>query len=118
MEVAMTIPNHQAPAKSESNGGCLSVLVRLTWIFGGSILVLCAIFVAQGKAPVLADIIFFSLALGLVLIRFIDIRYLKGETADNQPATLKHWRRYSIKLLLAAGFLYSLAKIVAHLNLI
>lgn len=94
------------------------MLLRLAWIFGGSLLIFCVIFVAQRKAPILADIIFLLFTIGLVLIRFIDIRYFKGETADNRPATLKHWRRYSIGLLIAAGLLYSLAKIIAHLKLI
>lgn len=118
MEATVTIPNQQIPTKPESSGGCLSILVRLTWIFGASLLVFCAIFIAQGKAPGLADTIFLLITLGLILARYVDIRYLKGETADNQPATLKHWRRYSVIVLVVAGFLYALARIVANLDLI
>jgi len=62
--------------------------------------------------------IFWLVALALILARYIDIRYLKGETADNKPATLKHWRRYSVILLIAAGLLYLLEKILAPLNLL
>lgn len=114
----MTISNQQVPTKPESSGGCLSIIVRLTWIFGTSLLVFAAIFIMQGNAPGLADIIFWLIALGLILARYVDIRYLKGETADNKPATLKHWRRYSVILLIAAGLLYLLAKILAPLNLL
>jgi len=114
----MTISNQQVPIKPESSSGCLSIVVRLTWIFGVSLLVFGAIFIMQGKAPGLADIIFWLIALGLILARYVDIKYLKGETSDNQPATLKHWRRYSVILLLAAGLLYLLAKILAPLNLL
>ena len=114
----MTIPNQQVPTKPESSSGCLSVLVRLTWIFGGSFLIYGAIFIAQGKGPGLADTIFLLFTLGLILVRFVDIRYLKGETMDNHPATLKHWRRYSVIMLIVAGLLYLLAKIVAPLNLL
>lgn len=77
-----------------------------------------AIFIAQGKAPVLADIIFLLFTLGLVLVRFVDIRYLKGETMDGDPATLKHWRRYTLRLLIFAGFIYIAARILAKLNLL
>jgi hypothetical protein len=77
-----------------------------------------AIFIAQRKAPGLADILFWLFAIGLILVRFVDIRFLKGETMDNQPATLKHWLRYSLVLLIAAGCLYFVAKILAHLKLI
>ena len=118
MEAAMTMSNQQVPTKPESSGGCLPILVRLAWIFGGIFLLYCALFIAQRKGPVLADLIFLLFSLGLVLIRYIDIKYLKGETLDNHPATLKDWRRYSVKMLIAAGFLYFLAKIVAQLNLL
>ena len=114
----MTISNQQVPTKPESSSGCLSIVVRLTWIFGVSLLVFGAIFIMQGNAPGLADIIFWLIALGLILARYVDIKYLKGETADNKPATLKHWRRYSVILLIAAGLLYLLAKILAPLNLL
>jgi hypothetical protein len=119
MEVAVTIPNHQTPAKPESQAGCLSILIRLTWIFGGiGVLLFTAVYIAMRKAPGLADIIFLLAAIGIVIVRFVDIRYFKGETLDNQPATLKHWRRFSIMILIVAGLLYSLAKIVAHLKLL
>jgi len=118
MEAAVTIPNQQIPTKPESSSGCLSIIFRLTWIFGASLLAFGAIFIIQGNAPGLADIIFWLIALGLILARYVDIRYLKGETADNKPATLKHWRRYSVILLAAAGLLYLLAKILAPLNLL
>jgi uncharacterized membrane protein len=118
MEATVTIPNQQIPTKPESSSGCLSIIVRLTWIFGVSLLVFSAIFIAKGKAAGLADIIFWLIALGLILARYVDIRYLKGETSDNQPATLKHWRRYSVMLLIASGLLYLLAKILAPLSLL
>jgi hypothetical protein len=119
MEAAMTIQNNQIPKPSESEGGCLPMLVRMIWIFlGNAALMFCAIYIAMRKAPVLADIIFFLLAIGLVGIRFIDIRVFKGETSENVPATLKDWRRYTIRILIVAGVLYIMAKIAAHFTLI
>ena len=114
----MTIPNQQVPASPESSSGCLSIVVRLTWIFGVSLLVFGAIFIMQGNSPGLADIIYWLIALALILARYVDIKYLKGETSDNKPATLKHWRRYSVILLIAAVLLYLLAKILVPLNLL
>ena len=102
----MTIPNHQTPAHPESKGGCLTILVRLTWIFGGiAVLLYSAVYIAMGKGSGLVDIFFLLAAIGIVLVRFVDIRFFKGETLDNQPATLKHWRRYSVKLLMTAGLI-------------
>lgn len=115
----MTIPNYQTPAKPESQIGSFSGLIRLTWIFGGiAVLLYTAVYIAMRKAPGIADIVFLLAAIGIVLVRFVDIRYFRGDTLDNQPATLKHWRRFSIKILIIAGLLYSLAKIVSYLKLL
>ncbi len=114
----MAVPNLQSTEDSESGGGCLPALVRLTWIFGGITIVYCALFIAQGKGSVGADLILAVLTLGIILVRYIDIRYLKGETRDNQPATMKHWRRYALMMLIASGILYALAKFIASKNLL
>lgn len=114
----MAVSARQVPPQDESAGGCLSIVVRLIWIFGASLLAFGAIFIIQGNAPGLADIVFWLMAFGLILTRYVDIRCLHGETADNKPATLKHWRRYSAILLMAAGLLYLLAKILAPLDLL
>lgn len=114
----MTISNHPLPTEPESSSGCLSIVVRLTWIFGASLLVFGAIFIMQGKDSGPASVLYWLIALGLILARYVDIKYFKGETSDNKPATLKHWRRYSVILLIAAGILYLLAKILGPLNLL
>jgi hypothetical protein len=118
MEAAMPVSHQQVPPQPGSSGGCLSIVVRLVWIFGASLLVFGAIFIIQGNAPGLADVVFWLMALGLIAARYVDVRFLKGETADNKPATIRHWRRYSVILLSAAGLLYLLAKVLAPLGLL
>lgn len=113
----MPVQNPQPPAESESGPGCLGALMRLAWIFGAFFLIFCAMFIIQHKG-VVADLLMLFLTLGLILVRFIDIKYLKGQTADNKPATLKDWRRYALKVLGAAGLLYALAKFLAQKNLL
>lgn len=117
MEAGMPASNSQAPAESKSRGGCLPALFRLVWIFGGVAIIYCALFVAQGKGGV-ADLLLWVLTLGIILVRFIDTRYLKGETRDNTPATMKHWRRYALMMLIFAAILYALAKLIASKNLL
>jgi hypothetical protein len=114
----MPVPSSQPPVESESKGGCLPALFRLAWIFGGIVIIYCGLFVAQAKGGVIADLLLWVLTLGIILVRFIDIRYLKGETRDNKPATMKHWRRYALMMLVFAGILYALAKFVASKNLL
>lgn len=108
----------QNTSPSSSPSGCLSIIVRLGWIFGGILLFFCALFIAQGKNPVVSDVIFIIFTLVLILLRFIDIRFLKGETMDNQPATMAHWRGYALKMLIVSVLLYVLARIGAGSGLL
>jgi hypothetical protein len=112
----MTVP-HSSPAAERPPGrGCLSALVRMAWIFGGIALIYCALFIAQAKGGTMTEAVFLLLTILIVLIRFIDIRFLNGETLDNKPATLRHWRRYGALMLAAAAALYGIAKFVATKN--
>ena len=105
---------NQTTAKPDLRSGCLSVLVRLAWIFGGSLLLFFTFYVAQDKARGQADLFFWIFTIVLILVRFLDIKFFSAETMDNKPATLRHWRRYSILLLIVSTALYALAKIFAH----
>jgi hypothetical protein len=100
-------------AAPESNG-CLPVLLRLTWmIWGNAALFLCVVFVALGTAPVVADLMVLAMAGFLVVVRYVDIHLFKGETADGEPATLAHWRRYAMAVAFLAAALWATARIVA-----
>ena len=113
----MPAQDPRTPSETESGRGCLPALVRLVWIFGGILLLYAALFVAQRKGGLLADLGLFALALALILVRFIDIKYLKGETMDNKPAGPREWRRYALIMMIAAGLLYALAKILSRTSL-
>jgi len=113
----MPAQNLQVQPEPESGRGCLPALVRLIWIFGGIGLVFTAVFIAQGRGGLMADLSPFALALVVILVRFADIRYLKGETMDNKPATLRDWRRYALLVLIAAGLLFAAGKFLAQKNI-
>lgn len=72
---------------------------------------------AVHKAPVLTDIIFWIIVASMILVRFIDIKIFKGLTAENEPAMMSHWVKYSIKLIPTAVFLYMAGKIIAHFKI-
>jgi hypothetical protein len=115
----VTIPKHQTSAKPESKGNGLPEFIRPIFLWGGiSALIFSAVFVAMRKAPGLVDFIFWLIAIWIVLVRYVDIAYFGRETMKIHPEALRDWRRYSVKLLLAAGFLYLLAKILVHQDLI
>jgi len=77
----------------------LGVLSRLYWMAIGPIaiiLIVLAIIMKSFKNNIPTSLIYWSLVLSIILIRYLDIRYLKGETADGEPATLNHWKKFSI----------------------
>jgi hypothetical protein len=86
--------------QSNRVSGCL---VRLFWMgVGNLILVLSAIGIAEKDAGFTLtgmDVLFWGVVLALAAVRYIDIRYLGGETADNRPASMSDWRRYAAILL-------------------
>jgi hypothetical protein len=112
----MTVPNSSSAPETPRGRGCLPALVRMSWIFGGIALLYCALFIAQGKGGFMTEAVFLFLTALIILVRFVDIRFLEGETLDNKPANLKHWRRFGVLMLAAAAALYAIAKLVAQKN--
>jgi hypothetical protein len=100
LEVAMTgLQQSQEQQKQQDEPmGCLPSFLRFTWMASGNAaLFLCAALVAKGTAPVVMDIVFFAVTIGLIVVRYIDITRFKGQTSEGKPATLAHWRRYALR---------------------
>ena len=94
--------------------GCVPIFLRLTWmVFGFVALFLCAALVAKGTAPVVMDIIFFMVAIGLIVVRYVDITKFKGQTSEGTPATLAHWRRYAVLTAVISTGVWALARIAS-----
>ncbi len=103
----------QQPEQEET--GCLTALMRIFWMFIGSIAsIFLLFFIIQRKSPVISDVVFWVLVFSLILVRYIDITRFKGQTSEGEPATLQHWKKYSIMVVLAACVLYAIAKVLAH----
>jgi hypothetical protein len=117
MEAIMPAPSStpSSPASDPEPGrGCLPALVRLIWLFGVIALIFFGLFIAQNERGLVADLGLALLTLLLIAARYVDIRFLAGETMDNKPATMRHWRRYAALMVVVAAGLFILAKIVAH----
>ena len=52
----------------------------------------------------------------LAAVRFVDIRWLDGRTADGAPATAADLRRYVVGLVAVAAGLWVLAHVAARLG--
>jgi len=96
-------------AEPSAARGPLGCLVRLFWMAAGNlVLVLCLVSIVQAADGLrTADLIYWLTVAGLLAVRWTDIRWLGGTTADGQPASMAHWRRYAILLagLAAAAWL-------------
>lgn len=110
----MTITRHRTPHKPKPKGNAPLGLFRSVFLWAGvSALVVFAVLVAVSWDPGLADFVFWLIAVWMVFVRYVETEHGGKETQHIQPKSLREWRLYSIKLLLAAGFLYALARIVA-----
>jgi len=88
----------EIPLQEQQPAGCL---LRVYWVFFGNALVaLLALAILQGGARLgLADVFYWLGVASLAGCRYADIRHYGGSTAEGQPATIAHWRRYSLLLL-------------------
>jgi hypothetical protein len=85
-------------------------------ILGNAALYLSAVFIAKHHGSFsLADVAFGAVVPTCVGLRYLDIKYLKGQTASGEPATLAHWRRYSLLLGTFALVLWGVAHVIGYL---
>jgi hypothetical protein len=90
---------HNATSETPRTNG-LQVLIRILWMLIGNI-VLAALAISMYHAksiPSGKDVAFGVTLLFLLVIRYVDIRYLNGRTASDEPATPTTYRNYAIGL--------------------
>ncbi|MDD5772386.1 MAG: hypothetical protein PHX78_02855 [bacterium] len=78
----------------------IGMLIRIYWmVFGNFINILIAINIVVKKhnSIMLLSIFYFMNIIGLIISRYIDIKYLNGQTTEYEPATMNHWKNYLIK---------------------
>jgi hypothetical protein len=112
----MSAPINQPVNKQ---GGILALLARPFWMFlGNFVLMICAVntFIGESKSTRTSDIIFWSAVAAMIIVRFLDIKFLDGLTADGKPASLRHWRRYAIILALSSALVWAAAHIASTLS--
>lgn len=88
------------PQESSPNG--LGCLCRFYWmLFGNALLffLLVFIFVKRLPWPSVLDAAAAVVLASLVVVRYVDIRFLHGQTGEGSPATLADWRRYVLLLV-------------------
>jgi hypothetical protein len=94
----------------------LSLPVRLYWFIYGYIFTLYSIneiFQEKGLFFSKGDFLYWLSILMLVVMRFIDVKFLHGDTADGNPATIKDFFQYSIMLFVISLVIWGGAHFLA-----
>ena len=115
-----TSPIHSEPAgtpvRNQESGS--SSLARIFWMLIGNVILFFLAMSIYQRHTTLSwfDLAYWIAVLLLVLIRYCDIKYLGGLTAQGQPASIAHWRKYVILLLLIATGVWLVAHGLGFLN--
>jgi hypothetical protein len=94
------------------------IAARLWWmLFGNVLLAFCAIFIFQNGGGFLqtTDWVFWIVLVSMVLVRYVDIKFLDGCTATGARASIKGWGRYTVLLTACSIALWVLAHVAGHL---
>jgi hypothetical protein len=102
----------------DRQSGIWAILARPFWMFFGNFILLISaahMFVGENKQSHVSDIFFWGAVLALIVVRFLDIKFLNCQTATGAPATIKHWRNYAILLIVIAAVIRSAAHFASYL---
>jgi hypothetical protein len=89
-----------------------AVAARLFWMaIGNFTLMICAAHIIMGESVSTrtSDIIFWCVVAAMIIVRFLDIKFLDGLTVTDKPATLAHWRKYAFILIICSGIIWAAA---------
>jgi hypothetical protein len=111
----VTDRNSVNSSKSEEVTSLGGMVARIYWmLIGHSAIIFSAMYIASGKSPIITNTVFFLLVMSLILIRFIDIKIYKGQTAEGEPATMKHWQRFTAIVLGYSSAIWLLVFLIAR----
>jgi hypothetical protein len=86
-------------------------------LLGTASLALSTIIISQHRSFLsVADAVFWTTVAACILLRYLDIKWMNGRTVTYEPATLRHWRRYAILMLVISPVVWGAAHGVAFLR--
>jgi hypothetical protein len=105
-----TMTSSRNDTRQELEGtGCLAALVRLFWLLLANIvLFFLTALIAQRRDFSVFDLLFWTTVTAIVIARYVDVVHLGGLTIYGQPATLRHWRRHTLLIVLFWGVVWLL----------
>jgi len=89
----------------------LGCLPKIFWMMMGPLgLLLAALSVFMSAGWTVADAVVWLLIGLLIGARYIDIVRFRGQTINDQPATMTHFKRYVLLVLVAGAAVWALAR--------
>jgi hypothetical protein len=108
----------QAP-KVEGQSNTLGCVLRMFWMLAGNAIpMFTAIWIAKARVPwgSVADLLFWSAIVSLVLARYLDVAYFHGTTSTGEPATMAHWRKHALLAVVLGGVVWLAAHGIGMLS--
>ena len=94
-----------------------AALARAYWMLLGNVpLMFLVVMIGSRKfaSPLIPSIAYFLVVLSVIIVRYADIRYWNGTTADDQPATMAHWRRHAVILISLSSCAWVIAFLIGQ----
>lgn len=115
----MTDRNASNLPKSQESSSFSGMTTRVYWmLLGHPVIATSAYYIATGKSPIISNTVYFLLVISVILARYSDIKFFNGQTAEGEPATMKHWKRFTFIVLGYSSALYMLVFLVARFRLL
>jgi hypothetical protein len=95
---------------SERPTSVVSELCRMIWLIYGAVGLLFTAGAIAGRPAwtySVRDYIYWGIFVVMVLARFLDIAFLRGRTANHEPAAMRHWIRYCARLTVVAALVWT-----------
>ena len=96
----------------------LGLFARIFWMLWGNVVLLASILIIlqhKDKAFHVADAVFWITAGALILARYLDVKFWNGLTFAGEPASMKHWQRYAVILLIGSTIAWVLSHVIKYL---
>lgn len=100
------------PDSIDSASGCLA---RLFWMLAGHVALFylaIGIYTRRPGALSWLDLGYWLVVVAVVAVRYADVRYLGGRTAEGASATLRDWGRFAAALVGAAAVAWGAAHLL------
>jgi hypothetical protein len=103
---------------TDRQSGPLGTLARLSWMLvGNMVLAFSLVFIFRNEGGFFhpADWVFWITVATLVPIRYLDIRFLDGQTATGGSASTANWVKYVVLLIAFSTILWAIAHAANYL---